>query len=148
MWSTLRLYWTELKLNCVVTWELAGHPTQTECRKPAAQGPDGWSWSLTFPQWVLDGEVVSILLQRVIQRVHKAILPQLVQHYCWEMFREACNSAITVIKVNIRHAYSKIDRQIDHHTPYSAQFEQEVVSVYSVSVMHSITTLAIENIST
>lgn len=88
-----------VKTDGVVTRELAGHPAQGECRRGAAEGPDRWGcWPPTPPQRVLDGEVVCILLQRVIQRVHQAILPQLVKHQRGEDLREARDSAITVIK--------------------------------------------------
>lgn len=90
-----------IKTDLEVTRKLASHPPQGECRRAAAECPG--CWPPTFPQWVLDCEVVCVLLQRVVQRVHQAILPQLVKHQCGENLRQARNSAIKVIRVNATH---------------------------------------------
>lgn len=53
-----------------VTRELTRHPAQSQPRR-AAPGS---------AQRVLDGEAFQVLLQRVVQRVQPAVLPQLVEH--------------------------------------------------------------------
>lgn len=53
-----------------VTRELTRHPAQSQ---PGRAAPGS-------TQRVLDGEAIQVLLQRVVQRVQQAVLPQLVEH--------------------------------------------------------------------
>lgn len=85
--TTLRCFSNQVWL----TWQLAGQPAQADFRWATAQCSD-WRRGVPTPsQGVLDGEVVRVLLQRVIQRCHRSILPEFIQHQRGENLGKAGN---------------------------------------------------------
>lgn len=84
------------------TWELAGHPPQgdrwgADLNLPAVQKYEAICHVFQLrlprsPQRVLDGEVLHVFLQRVVQGANLAVLPQLVQHQRREDFGQAGDS--------------------------------------------------------